>query len=89
MISEKPVAKHGEGVDVHPLVLSEALAHAQHGEEIPRNRPVQLGDGRWLTDNVCAHSQPQRGARCDSGNKQTRLTWRDPLKNPPEEAPPP
>lgn len=56
MISEKPVAKHGEGVDIHPLVLGEALAHAQDSEEIPRHCPIQLGDGWWLTD-VSTHTQ--------------------------------
>lgn len=35
VIGEKPMAQHREGVDVHPLVLSEALTHTQHGEEIP------------------------------------------------------
>lgn len=34
VVGEEPMAKHGKGVDVHPLVLGEALAHTQHGEEI-------------------------------------------------------
>lgn len=55
MISEKPVAKHGEGVDIHPLVLGEALAHAKDSEEIPRHCPIQLGGEWWLTD-VCMHT---------------------------------
>lgn len=93
MIREKPVAKHGEGVDIHPLVLSEALAHAQDGEEIPRHGPIQLGDGRWLTD-ACTRtmnkSQEPDVAKEDE-NRRFQLTWRDlgPVKNPPEEAPPP
>lgn len=49
MVGEEPVAEHGEAVDVHPLVVGEALAHAQHGEEIPRHRPVQLRHHCWLT----------------------------------------
>jgi len=42
VVGEEPMAEHGKGVDVHPLVLGEALAHAQHGEEVPRHRPIQL-----------------------------------------------
>lgn len=93
MISEKPVVKHGEGVDIHPLVLGEALTHAQHSEEIPRHGPIQLGDGWWLTD-VCTHTINKRKepdlAKRDE-NMWFQLTWRDlgPVKNPPEEEPPP
>lgn len=52
MVGEKPVAKHREGIDVHPLVVGETLAHTQHGEEIPRNCPVQLRYGRRLTEKT-------------------------------------
>lgn len=85
VISEKPVAKHGEGVDIHPLVLSEALAHAEDSEEIPRHCPIQLGDGWWLTD-ACTHTMSKKKG---DENVRIQLTWRDlgPVKNPPEEAP--
>lgn len=91
MVSEKPVAKRGEGVDVHPLVLGEALAHAQDGEEVPRHRPVQLGDGRRLTDNACGQSKTAGKGPMWQKKAKIQLTWRDlgPVKNPPEEAPPP
>lgn len=35
MVGEKPMTKNGKGIDVHPLVVSEALADTQHSEEIP------------------------------------------------------
>lgn len=66
MISEKPVAKHGEGVNIHPLVLGEALAHAQDGEEIPRHGAVQLGYGWRLTEEVCTHDE-HKSDECDGG----------------------
>lgn len=49
VVGEEPVAQHGEAVDVHPLVVGEALAHTQHGEEVPRHRPVQLRHHGRLT----------------------------------------
>ncbi len=42
VVGEKPVTKHGEGIDVHPLVVSEALAHTQHSEEISWHGAIQL-----------------------------------------------
>lgn len=50
VVGEKPVAQHGKGVNIHPLVLSEALAYTQHGEEIPGHRPIQLRYGHRLTE---------------------------------------
>lgn len=35
VVGKKPVAKHGEGIDVHPLVVSESLADTQYSEKIP------------------------------------------------------
>lgn len=42
VVGEQPVAQHGERINVHPLVLGEALPHTEHREEIPRHRPIQL-----------------------------------------------
>ena len=52
VVGEEPMAQHGEGVDVHPLVLGEALAHTQHGEEISRHRSVQLRCRHRLIENT-------------------------------------
>lgn len=56
VVGEKPVAKHREGIDVHPLVVGETLAHTQHGEEIPRHCPIQLCYGRRLTEKTQAQT---------------------------------
>lgn len=42
------MSKHRKGVNVHPLILGETLAHTQHGEEISRNSSVQFCYGHWL-----------------------------------------
>lgn len=42
VVGEQPVAQRGEGEDIHPLVLREALPHTQHREEVARHGAVQL-----------------------------------------------
>lgn len=48
VVGEEPAAQHGKRIDIHPLVLRESLAHAEHGEEVARHRAIQLCCGQRL-----------------------------------------
>lgn len=120
VVGEEPMVQHGKGVNVHPLVLSEALTHTQHCEEIPWHRPIQLCYRHRLKP-IHKHTKTKINNKVGKAWRQTKLkrirsiwdldewvesyerasqtsirywkvcTWRDlgPVKNPPEEAPPP
>lgn len=53
----QPGAQHGEGLHVPPLVLCEALARAQHREEVSSYCPIHFSEWAGLQDRWAVLSQ--------------------------------